>query len=1478
MEDFKVYESKPPLFSGKHRDWPVWSEQFLARARKKSFVAVLLGRQNVPAEDTVLDVSTSEGVERIRAREANNNAYDDLIMGINGKDEAGRVAFRLVATSKSAKLPGGDAAMAWKRLCEKYRPNTAPSRLNLIKKFHSMKLESATRDPDEWLTELEDLRAQLELCGRIISDDELLEHVLNNVPTEYDIAVSKLEDKLGTKLTIEMVRAEFNLRFQRLNPGTVESDGKRGPSNGKGSETALFAGGFKGRCHKCGKIGHKSPDCKEKKEAQGGKEVDKGSVKCFHCGKKGHKSFQYWDNPNGKNFRKKNDQASIAKDDSSEDVVLMCCEEIGLATREKELGEEGSLYIADTGASCHMTHTDKGMFEWEPINEKITLGNGAQIVATKQGKKAVTLKQQDGKSIEVILTNVKYVPALAPYNLFSITAALDKGFKLGNEGKALTLTKGGVTIKFDKLIPTKSGWVCGATMEPRNKSERSIEPRLKEGKAYEINSLHELFGHQSHDTLQRTAKYYEYRLKGSFEECEDCAQAKARQRNLGQAIEESRAKKVGERLHMDISSIKSESFGGAKYWLLIMDEFSGYCWSHMLIAKSETKTKLLETLRYKWDVEVKSIRCDNAGENHKAREELEKAGFGVEFEFTASNTPQQNGKVERKFATLYGRVRSMLNGADVPEEMRKKLWAECATTATFLENVTVRKDQEEPPLTIITGKQSKRIPYLRRFGEIGIVKQDDGMINKLHNKGTPAMFVGYALSNPKDTYRMLNLETLKINVTRDVRWLNVKYNAWKARKREDNFDLEEKEVEVELIPVKETRFDLSQLQKPNLEGTSTSEGSRRVTDVIETPTGPINRRLTRELRRLETSYNSEASKMLGKEEEQESKENDSTRVAIEMLFGEEFAFFMRQSELEEIPEARQVTRQPWVVTDSSPIDELENIQKDREVSAEERAERIKVVVNYLKENVPETFDDAWNHPDVKQKERWRSAIMKEKRDFQKNEVMKKIKRQEMPADRRCVKCKWVFDVKRDGRFRARLVACGYTQIPGVDFTSTYAPVINDITWRILIILKIVRKLDARIIDVETAFLLGELDEEIYMEVPPGYEKEDDDVMKLLKSVYGLAQAARQYYKRFIKALKKIGFVGGVADPCLFMRENEKGIVYIAIWVDDSLMVGNKQAIDSTIDELKKEGFILKIEGTLDDYLSCEITFDDKVEKAWIHQPHLIKKLKQKFGKIVDDVRVPKTPATPGMILFKENGKMLNEEDHKLYRSGVGMLLYLVKHTRPDIANAVRELSKCLDGPSEAAFKELKRGIKYVLNTENLALKVHPKLEDGMFSMVAFSDSDYAADPETRRSITGFILYFCGVPISWKSKSQKSVTLSSSEAEYVALSETAKEIKFVYQVLMSMGIEVKIPIIVRVDNVGAIFMSESIAVTQNSKHVDTRYRFVNEFVEEGFLKIIFVRTFDNDADLFTKNLNGDIHKKHTDKMVEEKTMKKVRFKK
>ena len=230
------------------------------------------------------------------------------------------------------------------------------------------------------------------------------------------------------------------------------------------------------------------------------------------------------------------------------------------------------------------------------------------------------------------------------------------------------------------------------------------------------------------------------------------------------------------------------------------------------------------------------------------------------------------------------------------------------------------------------------------------------------------------------------------------------------------------------------------------------------------------------------------------------------------------------------------------------------------------------------------------------------------------------------------------------------------------------------------------------------FLYGNLEEEIYMERPPGLEHEVDECLLLNQSLYDLVQAARQYYMKFTGVDKKLDFVGGKVDPCLRMRMHNQDAVALSIHVDNSLAIGKNEHIQQAIEDLEHSGFKLKVEGELDDYLSCKITFDEDGKGAYIHQPHLLMKLKKKFELLINLSKKYTTPGTPSTHVMKSEEEKLNEKEHALYQSGVGMLLYLVKHTQPDIVNAVQELSKVLDEPRKMAWKEFLQDTKYVLDT------------------------------------------------------------------------------------------------------------------------------------------------------------------------------------
>ena len=218
------------------------------------------------------------------------------------------------------------------------------------------------------------------------------------------------------------------------------------------------------------------------------------------------------------------------------------------------------------------------------------------------------------------------------------------------------------------------------------------------------------------------------------------------------------------------------------------------------------------------------------------------------------------------------------------------------------------------------------------------------------------------------------------------------------------------------------------------------------------------------------------------------------------------------------------------------------------------------------------------------------------------------------------------------------------------------------------------------------------------------------------------------------------------------RKDENGIIIICIYVDDVLQIGDKLAIEKFSEEIKNI-FTVKSAGSLDDYLGCEIKFDDK--GAIIHQPHIIKKLENKFEKLVREKKTRSLPSAPGSIVVREfeDSDMLNKENQKLYQSGVGILLYLSKYTRPDISNGIRELSKNMDRASTNDLGALMKMIKYVLETKERGLKMRPiqNVKD-IFTVLGYCDSDYATDRDTRKSVTGYIVYLNGVPVSWRSRS------------------------------------------------------------------------------------------------------------------------------
>ena len=502
-----------------------------------------------------------------------------------------------------------------------------------------------------------------------------------------------------------------------------------------------------------------------------------------------------------------------ATKEGNENILMVTTEdqvqinETSLLSKENDQQIGNNTWLGDTGASTHYVKSDEGMFDVKLIDEPVKVGNGKSMRATKVGSLKMTVLQANGDTKNITLENVKYVPELW-VNLFSITQALKKGMKIANDGIKIQLRKGDFMMEFDLIIATKTGYIIAVNMVPRIENHVA-QAALDPGHRISLNKAHRLLGHIGEDAMRTTAKVYGWDLYGKLAKCDSCGIGKMKQATVSKQSD-TKDNIPGHRLYIDISSVKGRSYGDSKFWLLCVDSYTDYCWSFFLKAKSMTKDymiPLIKDLKTKHGIQVKYIRCDDAGENHKFEQEAKQEGLGLQFEYTGPGTPQRNAKVERKFATLYGRIRAMYHSAGLSDSHKVGLWCECASTATVLENlIATRGQNNKSSHELFYGTPPNHAKYLREFGEVGIVAKHSNkkVRSKLADRGIPCLFVGYAENHSTDVYRMFNLKTKHILKLRDVLWLGQSYGKYMATRAldEDTYSEEEsdEDEETETIP------------------------------------------------------------------------------------------------------------------------------------------------------------------------------------------------------------------------------------------------------------------------------------------------------------------------------------------------------------------------------------------------------------------------------------------------------------------------------------------------------------------------------------------------------------------------------------------------------------------------------------------------------------------------------------------------------
>ena len=499
---------------------------------------------------------------------------------------------------------------------------------------------------------------------------------------------------------------------------------------------------------------------------------------------------------------------------------------------------------------------------------------------------------------------------------------------------------------------------------------------------------------------------------------------------------------------------------------------------------------------------------------------------------------------------------------------------------------------------------------------------------------------------------------------------------------------------------------------------------------------------------------------------------------------------------------------------------------------------------YVMKSIPSTYDEAMEDENA---DDWKNAMNSEIESLRKNDTFIET---DIPAQRKVLGGKWVYNVKNDqGQplFKARYVAQGYGQIPNVDFYETFSPTPRLESLRILVQIAVQYGFSMHQMDVRTAFLHAPLDEEIFIKPPKGYEPSKKNcVWKLKKSLYGLKQSGRNWHILLEKHLsEEMNFIRSEADPCVYICVTDCDKAYILVWVDDLILIASSDLFMVSMKNSLKTRFDMKDLGSLSCFLGIEFLQDGDV--FTMSQSKYLTKVLSRFGML--DVKVRTTPC--------ENMSTYEDEEpvsDSTYREAVGSLVYAMVATRPDLSFVVTKLSQHLSNPTRGDILMLKHVFQYIKGSLDHCL-VFKKVDGEVLQLEAFVDADWASSRTDRKSITGycFRLHHQGPVISWKSRKQPTVALSTCEAEYMALSLTCQEAVFLNRLVNNLlGYESR-SVDIHCDNQGAIALAKNPVKHNRTKHIDIRHHYVRELVENDSVILKYVQSDSNLADPFTKPL-------------------------
>lgn len=1126
-------------------------------------------------------------------------------------------------------------------------------------------------------------------------------------------------------------------------------------------------------------------------------------------------------------------------------------------------------FIADSGATDHIVNTSLILSEFKKSNEvSIKSANKNQIADIKiDGKGNLLLCTQQPKGNIIKLANVISAKDISE-NLLSLRRFVDGGFCIYLDDQILRVFDKQTNDTILEGVYEKPNWkISFVVMKGNTDLEReyenyeckarvvskkefsdltttvitrvpinvdtvdlekledlygddSIEKKVQKSEKFSDAMLwHMRLGHASLNYLKKLQKI-ESKLEGikfdeSILECEVCILAKMTKYPFKN--ERNRAERSLQIIHTDtMGPIKPTSFPGQKRYIVVfVDDYSRLARAYSTKSKDESGISLERFLisgrnLLGKDEKVCYIRSDQGTEfmGGKFTEILEREK--IESDPSPPYTPEHNGVAERFNQTIQGKVRSYMFDSGLP----KTMWEFAVEAAVHAYNRTPHKSIDyEVPLKRFAPNENVHFEQIKRFGCIGYVKVPKPNA-KFDERAIKAVLVGYTSTG----YILWHPSSGKYLESRNVRF-------------------NEKIVYKNVYQTKELKQNNSDKIESNKDKTKDEQ----------TLEGKIRRPMTRAQTKREKNMNLE-----------------DENLAI--------AYFSDPGK----------------------------IIQDIDLKNKEDDDLSHAFLATINED-PITYQDALESKD---KENWKKAIQEEIDSMNTNNVWNIVDKPTVMLDgtkANIIDSKWVFKRKQEEngatRFKARLVIRGFKDKREYDLRETYAPVSRLPVVRLVLAIINKYQLFACQLDVKTAFLNGILEEEFYMKIPDGVttneEVKQTKVCKLKKSLYGLKISPQKWNKRFTEEVRKFGLENDVHEPCLFTWRKDGKLLVLILYVDDMLVASNDEHKLQEIISRLGEVFDMKNLGAPRNFLGIIIERNKEQNSMKLHQEKYVESMLERFN--MKDCKPQNTPMVTRRATEHNKKRKLEQTNHNElqtenltpckapYREAIGSLMYLANATRPDIAFAVNYLARKQLEPTESDWVCVKRVFRYLRGTSNVGL-IYKGTGDNLEVM---TDASFR-DCEDSTSTSGYVISLFKDVISWRSRKQSYVTLSTCQAEYLAMSEACQEIISLDKGMRFIIGQTFFPVIIWCDNRAAKECTEKNGShklkmfddsirsikeeleererTGTRKHMaDTHGDFVKTCVNQNIVKVMWINTKENNADIMTKPLPLESHKYLRDKM-------------